>query len=127
MSEFNHAPLTLLSEEEQAFADEIYKFAQKEIAPYVSQMDEESQLQPHVVPKLFEMGLMGVEIPEIYDGVEGSFMLATLAVESLARVDPSVAVVVDVQNTLVNNALVRWCNEEHIRAFHNPDICIQQK
>lgn len=112
MSEFNRAPLTLLSEEEQAFADEIYKFAQKEIAPYVSQMDEESQLQPHVVPKLFEMGLMGVEIPEIYDGVEGSFMLATLAVESLARVDPSVAVVVDVQNTLVNNALVRWCNEE---------------
>ena len=112
MSEFNRAPLTLLSEEEQAFADEIYKFAQKEIAPYVAQMDEESKLQPHIVPKLFEMGLMGVEVPEKYDGVEGSFMLATLAVESLARVDPSVAVVVDVQNTLVNNALIRWCNED---------------
>jgi alkylation response protein AidB-like acyl-CoA dehydrogenase len=75
-------------------------------------MDEESKLHPNIIPKLFEMGLMGVEIPEKFDGVDGSFMLATLAVESLARVDPSVAVVVDVQNTLVNNALVRWCNDE---------------
>ncbi|MAD61221.1 MAG: acyl-CoA dehydrogenase [Myxococcales bacterium] len=112
MSTFNHAPLTLLSDEEKAFADEIYKFAQREVAPHVMQMDEESKLNSSIVPKLFEMGLMGIEIPEKYDGVAGSFMLATLAVESLARIDPSVAVVVDVQNTLVNNALVRWCNEE---------------
>ena len=112
MSELNHAPLTLLSDEEQAFADEIYKFAQKAVAPHVAKMDEESKLDSSIVPKLFEMGLMGVEVPEQYDGVEGSFMLATLAVESIARVDPSVAVVVDVQNTLVNNALIRWCNEE---------------
>ena len=112
MPSFNHAPLTLLSDEEKAFADEIYKFAQREVAPHVAQMDEESKLHPSIIPKLFEMGLMGVEIPEKHDGVEGSFMLATLAVEALARVDPSVAVVVDVQNTLVNNALVRWCNEE---------------
>ncbi len=112
MSNFNHAPLTVLSDEEKAFADEVYKFAQKEVAPHVAQMDEESKLHPNIIPKLFEMGLMGVEIPEKFDGVDGSFMLATLAVESLARVDPSVAVVVDVQNTLVNNALVRWCNDE---------------
>lgn len=112
MSEFTYAPLTLLSDEEQAFADEIYKFAQKEVEPHVAKMDEESKLSPHIIPKLFEMGLMGVEVPEDYDGVGGSFMLATLAVESLARIDPSVAVVVDVQNTLVNNALIRWCNEE---------------
>ena len=112
MSDLNHAPLTLLSDEEQAFANEIYKFAQKTIAPHVAKMDEESKLDPSIIPKLFEMGLMGVEIPEDFDGVEGSFMLATLAVESIARVDPSVAVVVDVQNTLVNNALIRWCNDE---------------
>jgi alkylation response protein AidB-like acyl-CoA dehydrogenase len=112
MAELKHAPLTLLSAEERAFADEIYKFAQREVAPHVARMDEESKLDSSIIPKLFEMGLMGVEIPEQYHGVEGSFMLATLAVESLARVDPSVAVVVDVQNTLVNNALIRWCNEE---------------
>lgn len=124
MSELKHAPLTLLSAEERAFADEIYKFAQREVAPHVARMDEESKLDPSIIPKLFEMGLMGIEIPEKFDGVEGSFMLATLAVESLARVDPSVAVVVDVQNTLVNNALIRWCNEEQ-RARILPKMCTE--
>jgi alkylation response protein AidB-like acyl-CoA dehydrogenase len=102
----------MLSEDEETFAAEVYNFAREQVGPLVAKMDEESKLDPSIVPKLFEMGLMGVEIPEQYDGADASFMLATLAVESLARVDPSVAVVVDVQNTLVNNALVRWCNDE---------------
>jgi alkylation response protein AidB-like acyl-CoA dehydrogenase len=107
-----HAPLTQLSEDERAFADEIFKFASKKVGPLVAQMDEQSQLDPSIIPHLFSLGLMGIEIPESYEGADASFMLATLAVESLARVDPSVAVVVDVQNTLVNNALIRWCTEE---------------
>ena len=112
MSELTHAPLTSLSDEERAFADEVFKFAQAEIGPLVAKMDEESKLDPSIVPQLFDMGLMGIEVPERYDGAEATFMLATLAVEALARVDPSVAVVVDVQNTLVNNALIRWCTDE---------------
>ena len=112
MTEFNYAPLTMLAEDEEAFAAEVYNFAREQVGPLAAKMDEESKLDPSIIPQLFEMGLMGVEIPERYDGAEASFMLATLAVESIARVDPSVAVVVDVQNTLVNNALIRWCNEE---------------
>ena len=112
MSDRLHAPLTQLSEDERAFADEIFKFASKKVGPLVAQMDEQSQLDPSIIPHLFSLGLMGIEIPESYEGADASFMLATLAVESLARVDPSVAVVVDVQNTLVNNALIRWCTEE---------------
>jgi alkylation response protein AidB-like acyl-CoA dehydrogenase len=103
-----HAPLTKLSDDENAFYKEICKFAQKEIAPHVSEMDEHSKLKPEILKKLFEMGLMGIELPEEYDGANASFMQAVLAVEALATVDPSVAVVVDVQNTLVNNALIRW-------------------
>ncbi len=103
-----HAPLTRLSDDENAFYKEICKFAQKEIAPFVSEMDEHSKLKPEILKKLFEMGLMGIELPEEYDGANASFMQAVLAVEALATVDPSVAVVVDVQNTLVNNALIRW-------------------
>jgi len=108
-----HLPLTLLSDDERAFADMIYQYAQEKFGPLVAKMDEESKLDPCVLPGLFkDLGVMGVEIPEEHGGAGASFMMATLAVESLARVDPSVAVVVDVQNTLVNNALVRWCNDE---------------
>ena len=107
-----HTALTHLDDDEKMFANEIYKFAKNKVAPLVAEMDEKSQLDPSIVPSLFELGLMGIEIPEKYDGAESSFMMATLAVEALARIDPSVAVVVDVQNTLVNNALVRWCNDE---------------
>jgi alkylation response protein AidB-like acyl-CoA dehydrogenase len=108
-----HLPLTLLSDDERSFADMIYQYAREKFGPLSAKMDEESKLDPCVLPGLFnDLGVMGVEIPEEHGGAGASFMMATLAVESLARVDPSVAVVVDVQNTLVNNALVRWCNEE---------------
>lgn len=108
-----HLPLTLLSDDERSFADMIYQYAKEKFGPLAAKMDEESKLDPCVLPGLFnDLGVMGVEIPEEHGGAGASFMMATLAVESLARVDPSVAVVVDVQNTLVNNALVRWCNDE---------------
>jgi alkylation response protein AidB-like acyl-CoA dehydrogenase len=112
MTTFHHAALTHLNDEEEMFAKEIYKFAKNHVAPLVAEMDEKSKLDPSIIPNLFDLGLMGIEIPEQYNGTDSSFMVATLAVEALARVDPSVAVVVDVQNTLVNNALVRWCNDE---------------
>jgi alkylation response protein AidB-like acyl-CoA dehydrogenase len=100
--------LTTLSEEERLLQDSVLAFARERVAPHVARMDEESRLDPSLLPGLFEMGLMGIEIPEAHGGSGGSFMNAILAVEALARVDASLAVVVDVQNTLVNNAVMRW-------------------
>lgn len=100
--------LTTLSEDELAFRDALREFAEGEIKPLVGKMDEEAQLDPAILPKLFEMGLMGVESPEQYGGTGGSFFMACLAVEELGRVDGSVSVLVDVQNTLVTNAFLRW-------------------
>ncbi len=101
-------PLSVLSEEERLFFDTVLAFAQEQVAPHVASMDEQGLLLPALLPKLFELGAMGIEIPEQYGGSGASFFTAILAVQALARVDPSVAVVVDVQNTLVNNALLRW-------------------
>jgi alkylation response protein AidB-like acyl-CoA dehydrogenase len=100
--------LTTLSEEERLLSQSVLAYARERIAPHVARMDEEGKLEPTLVPSLFEMGLMGIEIPESYGGAGGSFMNAILAVEALARVDASLAVVVDVQNTLVDNAVLRW-------------------
>jgi alkylation response protein AidB-like acyl-CoA dehydrogenase len=104
--------VTTLSDEELAFRDAVRTFAEGEIKPLVTKMDEEAQLDPSIVPKLFEMGLMAVESPEKYGGAGGSFFMACLAVEELGRVDGSVSVLVDVQNTLVTNAFLRWGSEE---------------
>jgi butyryl-CoA dehydrogenase/short/branched chain acyl-CoA dehydrogenase len=101
-------PLSALSEEETLFFDTVLAFARGRVAPHVRQMDEEARLTPELVPALFELGVMGVEIPAEHGGAGSSFFNAILAVQALARVDPSVAVVVDVQNTLVENALLRW-------------------
>ena len=109
--------LTTLSEEERLLSDSVLAFARERIAPLVSRMDEQSQLEPSLLVALFEMGLMGIEIPEAYGGAGGSFMNAILAVEALARVDASLAVVVDVQNTLVNNALLRWGNADQKQRY----------
>jgi butyryl-CoA dehydrogenase/short/branched chain acyl-CoA dehydrogenase len=104
--------LTKLSEEEGIFRGSVREFAGNEIAPHVSRMDREMKIDPALVKKLFELGLMGVEIPERFGGAGASFFMSVLAVEELSRVDPSVGVMVDVQNTLVNNALLRWGTEE---------------
>ncbi len=103
--------LTHLSEDELAFREAVRDFAEAEIKPLVGKMDEHAQLDKALLPKLFEMGLMGVETPEQFGGAGGSFMMACLAVEELGRVDGSVSVLVDVQNTLCTNALLRWSNE----------------
>jgi alkylation response protein AidB-like acyl-CoA dehydrogenase len=100
--------LTMLSEEERLLRDSVFGFARERVAPHVARMDQESRLEPSLLREMFQMGLMGIEIPETHAGAAGTFMNAILAVEALARVDASLAVVVDVQNTLVNNALLRW-------------------
>ena len=110
-------PLTLLGEEERIFAASVREFAFAEIRPHVAAMDEEAAIRPEIVRQCFELGLMGIEVPEGFGGAGGSFFLACLAIEELARVDPSVCVMVDVQNTLVNNVLLRWASDEQRRAY----------
>ncbi len=110
-------PLTQLSEEERMFQMSVRRFAREQIGPYVREMDETSTFRKDILAKLFEMGLMGIEVPEEYGGQGGSFFQAVLAVEELAAVDPSASVVVDVQNTLVNNALIRWANAEQKQRY----------
>ncbi len=105
-------PLTRLSDEETLFAETVGQFAREVIGPRVHAMDEAAKLDPEIVPPCFELGLMGIEIPEEHGGSGGSFFLACLAVEELSRVDPSVGVFVDVQNTLFNNCLLRYGTDE---------------
>ncbi|MGH9337467.1 MAG: acyl-CoA dehydrogenase family protein, partial [Vicinamibacteria bacterium] len=105
------AALTELSEDEEIFRNSVREFAAHEMKPLVSRMDREMKMDPGLVGKLFELGLMGIEIPESFGGAGASFFMSVLAVEELSRVDPSVGVMVDVQNTLVNNALLRWATE----------------
>jgi len=110
-------PLTVLSEEERLFAASVREFAEAEIRPYVREMDEQGKLRPEVISKCFELGLMSIEPPENYGGAGGSFFMACLAIEELARVDPSVSVFVDVNNTLVLNAFLRWGTEEQKQKY----------
>jgi len=104
--------LSVLSEEEELFRSTVREFAETEIGPHVSAMDEAAQFRGDLLPKFFELGLMGIEIPEAFGGAGGSIFMATLAIEELARVDASAAIYVDVHNTLVNNALGRWGTDE---------------
>ncbi len=104
-------PLTILSEDEILFRNNVRQFAEEKIRPLVKEMDEKGVFDRGLLPEFFKLGLMGIEIPEQYGGAAGSFFEAILAVEEFSRVDASAGVIVDVQNTLVNNALVRWGNE----------------
>jgi alkylation response protein AidB-like acyl-CoA dehydrogenase len=114
-------PLTLLTEEEQMFRDTVRQFAQESIAPRVAAMDEAARIDPDLIPELFELGLMGVEIPDKWGGAAASFFTSVLVVEELSRIDPSVAVLVDVQNTLVNNCILRYGSEE-LKARYLPQL-----
>ncbi len=105
-------PLTSLTEEEQFFRSTVRRFARDEISPLVRQMDEAAEFRRELIEQFFQLGLMGIEIPEQYGGQGGSFFQCVLAVEELSAVDPSAGVVVDVQNTLVNNAILRWGSPE---------------
>jgi butyryl-CoA dehydrogenase/short/branched chain acyl-CoA dehydrogenase len=111
------APVTQLSEDERLFADAVRAFARDEVAPLVRRMDEEQHMDAALVEKMFALGLMGIEIPEQYGGSGGSFFDAVLAVELLSAVDPAVALVVDVHNTLVASALLRWATDEQKRKY----------
>ena len=105
-------PLTRLTEEERLLQSNVRAFAEAEVAPLVREMDDRAQMPRSLIDKLFDLGIMGIEIPEAYGGAGGHFFLSVIAVEELSRVDPAVAVVVDVQNTLVINALNRWASED---------------
>lgn len=109
--------LTQLSDEEILFTKEVEKFARSQIAPKVLSMDESEQMDPSIIKQLFELGLMGIEVPSDLGGASGSFMMATLAIEALAKVDPSVSVLCDVQNTLVNNIFLNWSSKEQQKKY----------
>ncbi|MFV2006508.1 MAG: acyl-CoA dehydrogenase [Longimicrobiales bacterium] len=109
--------LTSLNDDEKMFQEAVRDFATSEIGPIVNAMDEEQTMRSEIIDQLFELGLMGIEIPEEYGGTGASFFTAILIVEELSKVDPSVAVLVDVQNTLVNNAVMRWGNDEQRQRY----------
>ena len=111
MSQNHRPPLTELSEEESLFYTTVEQFAHEKIEPHVHEMDAEQQFAPGLVAQLFELGLMGIEVPEALSGAGGNFFDAILAIEAISTVDPAVAVLADVHNTLVVNALRRWGNE----------------
>lgn len=109
--------LSSLTDDEELFFNSVLAFAEEEIGPHVRAMDDAAELHPDILRKLFEFGLMSIEVPEDLGGQGGSFFDSVLAVQALSRVDPSVSVVVDVQNTLVINALLRWANNSQKRNF----------
>ncbi len=115
MAHPTHPPLTQLSEEESLFYATVKQFAEESIAPKVQAMDSEQQFAGGLVKQLFDLGLMGIEIPEEHGGAGGTFFDAVLAIEAVSTVDPAVAVLVDVHNTLVINALRRWASETQQR------------
>jgi alkylation response protein AidB-like acyl-CoA dehydrogenase len=111
-SDLARPALTMLSEEETMFRDAVRDFALSEVAPRVAHMDEAQKMDADLITQLFELGLMGIEIPEEHGGAGSTFFTSVLVVEELSRIDPAVGVLVDVQNTLVINALLRWGSDE---------------
>ena len=110
-------PLTLLAEDERILRDSVREFAEARVRPLVREMDEHAKIPKDLVKALFELGVMGIEIPETYGGSGGTFFHAVLAVEELSRVDPSIGVLVDVQNTLCINAFLRWGTDDQKRRY----------
>jgi short/branched chain acyl-CoA dehydrogenase len=116
-TEVRPSPLTQLSEEEKLFQSTVRRFAREQIGPHVREMDEAGVFRKDIIRQFFELGLMGIEIPEEYGGQGGSFFQCVMAVEELSAVDPSAGVIVDVQNTIVNNAIMRWANAEQKQRY----------
>ena len=102
------APLTVLNEEDELFRHTVRAFAREQVGPHVRAMDEAGAFRPELLRQMFALGLMGIEIPEQYGGQGGSFFQCVLAVEELSAVDASAGVICDVQNTIVNNAILKW-------------------
>jgi butyryl-CoA dehydrogenase/short/branched chain acyl-CoA dehydrogenase len=116
------APLTLLSEEEQMFQQSVRDFAIEKIRPLVHKMDHEAKMDPDLIKSFFELGIMGIEVPDRWGGAGSTFFNAVLVVEELSHVDASCGVLVDVQNTLVNNAIIRWGNDDQ-KSKYLPMLC----
>ncbi len=116
-----HLALSTLSEEEDMFREAVRDFAESEITPRVTEMDRAQAMDPDLIPQLFELGLMSIEVPEELGGAASTFFTSILVVEELSRIDPSVAVLVDVQNTLCINALIRW-GSDYIREEYLPPL-----
>src|SRR5258705_7719441 len=114
-------PLTQLSQDETLFRDSVYEFADREIRPLVREMDEHAKIPPQLVASLFDLGVMGIEVPDAHGGAGGTFFHSLFAVEALSRVDPSIGVIVDVQKNLVINALVRGATDGP-KAPHLPKL-----
>jgi len=109
--------LTTLSHDEALFQQEVERFARSAIGPKVLEMDEKEHLDPGLLPQFFDMGLMGIEVPTQYGGAGGTFFMSILAIEAIAKTDPAVSVVCDVQNTLVNNIFLRYANESQRKTY----------
>jgi alkylation response protein AidB-like acyl-CoA dehydrogenase len=107
----SHQALSTLSDEETMFRDAVAEFAEEEVRPRVQAMERSGRLDPEIIPKFFELGLMGIEVPERFGGAGGTLMMVTLAVEAMSRVDASAAILMDVQNTLVNYPITRYGND----------------
>ncbi len=122
MSATHHAPLSVLSDEESAFRDAVESFVCGEIRPRVAAMERAAKLDPDLIPKYFELGMMGIQVPEKYGGGGGSLMMVTLAVEEISKVDAAAAIVVDVQNTLVAYPILAYGTEEQ-REQYLPRLC----
>src|SRR5947209_6007370 len=110
-------PLTSLTEDEKLFQATVRRFAREQIRPYVREMDEAGVFRKDIIKQFFDLGLMGIEIPEEHGGQGGSFFQCVLAVEELSAVDPSAGVIVDVQNTIANNAILKWANADQRQRY----------
>src|SRR6267154_6346702 len=111
------SPLTSLSDDELLFRDNVRLFAEEKVRPLAREMDEKGVFDKSLIDQFFQLGLMGIEVSEQFGGAGGKFFEAILAVEELSRADASAGVIVDVQNTLVNNALLRWANPEQKKRY----------
>jgi alkylation response protein AidB-like acyl-CoA dehydrogenase len=116
-----HLPLTILSEDESLFRDAVAGFAAEEVRPRVQEMERNAKIDPALITKFFEMGLMGIEVPEQYGGADGSLTMVALGVEEISKVDPAAAILMDVQNTLVNYP-IRSHGSDHIRSTYLPRL-----
>ena len=116
-TEIARPPLTILSDEEEAFREAVAAFAEEEVRPRVEAMERAAKIDATLIPKCFEMGLMGIEVPEEHGGAGGSLMMVTLAVEEISKIDASSAILVDVQNTLVNYPITRYGNDDQKQRY----------
>ena len=109
--------LTILTEEDRLFQQSVGRFARERLAPHVRAMDEAGQFRDDLLREFFAMGLMGIDVPEEFGGQAGTFFQSILAIEEIAKVDPAASVIIDVQNTLVNNAIARWASDEQKKRY----------